>query len=172
MPKINAETPKTGFTIAGHMFQVAEPYAEGHVLTEGEADALNQTFRENVRNNLASDVTEAKKNGAIDLEALQKTIDDYANGYEFGVRGGGGGRIGDPVEQAAMEMARDMVRESIKAHPTHKLTNFKASDITEYAKQVLEKNPQIRDAAKVKVEAEQDAAKKLRESVSLPTLPA
>ena len=40
-------------TIAGNVFAVPLRYAAGHVITEGEASALNQTLCENVRNNLA-----------------------------------------------------------------------------------------------------------------------
>ena len=40
-------------TIAGQVFSVPVRYAAGHVLTEGEASALNQTYHENLRNNFA-----------------------------------------------------------------------------------------------------------------------
>jgi hypothetical protein len=45
-------------TIAGQSFNVPIRYEEGHELTSGEASALNQTYHENIRNNLAKKAKE------------------------------------------------------------------------------------------------------------------
>lgn len=91
-------------TIAGNQFTVMERYEEGHELTAGEASALNQTLRENVRNNLAK-----KEN------LTQADVDEYANEYQFGVRTPGTGRTSDPVMTEFMRLARAKIKDSLKA---------------------------------------------------------
>lgn len=170
MRNVNSDTPRTSFTISKLNFSIAEPFNEGDTITEGEASSLNQTLRENVRNNLASEIDEelekAKKAGEEpNLVALQARVDGYVKDYEFGVRTGGGGRISDPVEAKALEMARDKVRDKIKANPALKITAFKAAEITAYARQVLEKNPAIREQAKTLVEQEQQMAASILDDI-------
>jgi hypothetical protein len=88
-------------TIAGLRFKVSSPYSAGHVCTDGEARALNQTRLENVRNNLAVKA----KDGAL----TQADVDAYAASYVFGERTGGV-RTHDPVEAEALEISRRLVR--------------------------------------------------------------
>lgn len=153
MPDITTETPRDTFTIGGHEFQVYEPYAEGHTLNANEAASLNQTFAENVRNNFAKKVAEAKEKGD-DPADLQSDLDAYMSSYEFGVRTGGGGRITDPVQAKAMDLARDKVREALKASKQ----TASAADITKLARQVLDKYPQITEVARAQVEAAKQIA--------------
>jgi hypothetical protein len=112
-------------TIAGAVFQVPIKYREGHVLTAGEASALNQTFRENVRNNLAS------KEGLT-----QEQVNEYAAKYEFGERQAA---VRDPIEAMALTIARRKV----------KAPKMTAAEITEAAKALLasEAGPGLRQAA-------------------------
>ena len=63
-------TPTQAITIAGTRFTVPVRYAEGHVLTAGEANALNQTYLENCRNNLSG----RAKDGTL----TQEIVDQYA----------------------------------------------------------------------------------------------
>jgi hypothetical protein len=88
-------------TIKGLRFKVSSPYSAGHVCTEGEARALNQTRLENLRNNLALKA----KDGAL----TQADVDAYAASYVFGERTGGL-RTHDPIEAEALEIARRLVR--------------------------------------------------------------
>ncbi len=104
-------------TIKGQIFDIADDpsIAPGVPLTEGMAATLQQTRRENIRNNMAKKVEEAL-NGSGDLapgkyEELQKLVAEYADKYEFGVRQPGSPRVTDPVEK---EARRD-VSEAIKA---------------------------------------------------------
>ena len=78
-----AVTPTQAITIAGARFTVPLRYAEGHVLTAGEANALNQTYLENCRNNLSGKA----KDGTL----TQEIVDQYAASYVFGQRTGGFG---------------------------------------------------------------------------------
>lgn len=157
MPReITEETPYKSITIGGFPFNVAIPYSEGDEMLANEANALNQTRCENVRNNMASTVEDEKEKAKaeareVDLIMLQKAITDYDGIYEFGVRSGGG-RTGDPVETEAMDVSRGIVRESLKKKGI-KLTDIGAAKITELARGVLDKYPQIRAQARATVEA-------------------
>ena len=123
-------------TISGEVFKIAPKYAEGHTLNENEAAALNQTFFENVRNNMAKHVSESKEAGAFDLDVFQDKITQYANEYEFGARRGPGAPK-DPVMAEALKLAKKAISKALvtKFGPKHGKT---ADEITEAAKQVLE----------------------------------
>ncbi|MDD9885400.1 MAG: hypothetical protein OXU62_12875 [Gammaproteobacteria bacterium] len=90
------------FTVAGQNATIKTPYKEGHQLTALEADALNQTWRENIRNGIANKVKEAVKAKASG-EAIQKIVDEYAEKYQFSKRGGQ--RL-DPVMAEAKRLAK------------------------------------------------------------------
>lgn len=102
-------------TISGVNFDAPYKYAEGHVLTEAEARALNQTRFENLRNNFASKVKAAVEGveGALSVDALPAAFAQFEAGYDFTTPGSGGGvtRL-DPVEKEALALAR----EAVKAH--------------------------------------------------------
>lgn len=152
-------------TIAGEVFSAPVRYEEGHELTAGEASALNQTFHENLRNNFAKKVKDAKESGSFDLDALQAEFDKYAEEYQFGVRTGGGGAPRDPVMAEAMNIAKQKVRTALKLKGV-KVSDVQASAITEAAKAVLSKYPEIIELAKQRVaEAQAAAADDLSELV-------
>lgn len=85
------ETPKKVITIANVEYTIAQPFAEGHVCTANEANALNQLLAENCRNNFAEKVKKAE-----DVKPSQEEFDTYVAGYEFGVRSVS---TKDPVEK-------------------------------------------------------------------------
>lgn len=101
-------------TISGKEFQVSEPYAAGHAITEAEAKALNQVRAENIRNNMASKVkaaqaTEGRKEDDPTLDTIADIIAAYDSEYEFTLASvGGGKRPTDPVEIEATKIAKDM----------------------------------------------------------------
>lgn len=110
-------------TIAGLLFPVTLPYAEGHALTEAEAKQLNQVRAENVRNNTAT----AVKKLAVDpeakvleftaeaLAAAQALVAKYDTEYVFTIGGAGARRVTDPLEKECLSIARAHVTASIKA---------------------------------------------------------
>jgi hypothetical protein len=133
-------------TIAGHPFTVPSRYEEGHELTAGEASALNQTLRENVRNNLA------KKEGLT-----QEQVNEYATHYEFGVRTPGAGRQSDPVMAEAMRLAKALLKDKLKAAGK----KADADAINEAAKNLLshaQYGPPIMEKAKARVAEAQSIA--------------
>lgn len=109
-------------TINKSSFTVMDRYEDGHELTPGEASALNQTLRENIRNNLS------KKEGLT-----QEQVDAYAAEYQFGVRTPGAGRTSDPVMAEYMRLAKDKIKQMLKA----KGKKAEADAITEAAKNML-----------------------------------
>lgn len=159
MPEINESTPREEYTIAGKSFSLFQPYAEGHVLTAGEAGALNQTFAENIRNNFAKSVSSAVEAGTFDQGVFQGQLEDYMSDYEFGVRRGGGGRVGDPVMREALLIAKDLVRKAL-AKAGIAVKDVGAADITKLAKDTIDsgKYPQIMETARARVEAQSDLA--------------
>lgn len=159
MPYDMDTLPREEYTIAGNTFSIIQPFSEGHVLSSGQASALNQTFAENIRNNLAKKVAEAIEAGTFDAQVFQGVVDDYMESYEFGVRTGGGGRTGDPVKSEAMDIARGLVRKAlVKAGKV--LKDIPAKKITELASGVLAKGDakaeEIMALARQRVEATKD----------------
>jgi hypothetical protein len=143
-------------TIAGKTFNVPVRYEEGHELTAGEASALNQTYHENLRNNFAKRVKDAEEADKFDQDGLQAELDAYAEGYQFGVRMGGG-PTRDPVMSEAMAIAKVQIRQALRKKGIS-LNSVKAQALTEAAKKLVDKNPQIMELAKQRVEEAQAAA--------------
>lgn len=75
----------TEVTIQGITFSYEPRYAEGHVLNEGEAKALNQTMKENIRNNFAQKV-KAFQEGAVGEDIIRASFEDYVANYKFSDR--------------------------------------------------------------------------------------
>lgn len=105
-------------TIAKHTFSIRQPFAAGHVLTEGEAKALNQTFSENIRNNMTKAVMTAY--GETPTEELSPAtiagyVEAYANSYEFTIGSVGSARVTDPLEVEARKIARQLLTDALKA---------------------------------------------------------
>ena len=81
-------------TIGGEQFTVALPYVAGHVINEGEANALNQTLVENCRNNLSGK--------AKDSKLTQADVDAYLANYQFGAKGGFTANPSDRIYQSQL----------------------------------------------------------------------
>lgn len=112
--------PDKEITIQGVAFNVTQPYAEGHVVTEAEAKALNQTRSENVRNNMAKSVKDAKAEHGDTLPddvltSLGLAVSEYDKAYVFTLASVGGGRKSrDPVEIEANKIARAAIMGKLK----------------------------------------------------------
>lgn len=107
-------------TIQGVAFNVNQPYAEGQVITEAEAKALNQTRSENVRNNMAKVVKDAKaEHGDVlpegVLASIGQAVAEYDKDYIFTLASVGGGRKSrDPIEVEATKIARAAIMGKLK----------------------------------------------------------
>lgn len=165
------------FTIKDLTLKIEAPYEEGHQISAGEASALNQLLRENTRNNLAKKVEELMDKNEWTVEEVrsdpeklaqfQTIVDTYVEKYEFGERSGGG-RISDPVEAKAMERAREVVRSKI-VETGFKVSEYKASEISALAKQVLD-GP-LGEGIREKARADVEETRKLAEaSIDIPLI--
>lgn len=119
-------------TISGFPFEVSTPFAEGHTCTEAEAKALNQTRSENIRNNMARRVKDAKdEDGNIDEAVMQELADavaQYDADYEFTLAAvGGSSSAMSPVEKMAMQIAREGVHTQLQA-AGRKLSEFRGKE--------------------------------------------
>jgi ATP-dependent protease HslVU (ClpYQ) ATPase subunit len=112
-------------TIADKEFEIAPRYVAGHPLTEGEASALNQTFFENIRNNMAKKVKEGK--------ASQDEITAYASEYQFGVRSLGTSTRLDAVAREMLSLIKKDVRAALKT----KGQEASAETVTSFAERIV-----------------------------------
>lgn len=140
--------PSEQITIKGQAYNVPLRYVEGHELTIGEASALNQTFHENIRNNLAKKAEE----GSL----TQEVVDQYAKDYAFGVRTGGGATR-DPVMAEAMRIAKTKVTTALKS-AGKKISEYETSAINDAAKALIDRDPQIMELARARVAQSQELA--------------
>ena len=148
-------------TISGKTFNAPLRYEEGHELSAGEANALNQTYHENLRNNFAKKVKDSIEAGAFSQDAIQIEFDVYAREYQFGVRSGGG-QVRDPVMSEAISIAKNMIYGAMKK----KNLKADAASITARAKELLPSRPDIMELAKKRVaEAQAIAAEDLSEVI-------
>lgn len=119
-------------TIQGHEFDFGPAaFAEGHVCTANEANALSQVRLENIRNNTASRIKKAAEEqkievGAVNLDttmvtvgdqtvSLRQSITDYADNYVFGARAVRTAEPIDPIDREADKIARDAIRSALAA---------------------------------------------------------
>ena len=97
--------------IAGVAFELSQPYAAGHTLTEAEAKTLNQVRSENIGNNLREkikELTEAGKTG--EAKALVAERDAT---YEFTLAQVGTSQKLDPVEREARAIAKEIIKQKL-----------------------------------------------------------
>ncbi len=107
------ETGTRAITIQGVMFKIPNIYAAGHVVTKQEAEALNQTRAEGIRNNCATLVKKAKEGlaegaelSADVIEALTEAVATYASEYTFS---GNTGRLTDPIDAESKLIAAQIL---------------------------------------------------------------
>jgi hypothetical protein len=109
--------PTRARTIGGVEVQVPQPYAEGHPLTAAEAAMMNQTFAENISNNMRAKAT-GEDGTLLAPDAFQPLVDEYVANYEPGVRtggGGGGARALTPIEVEVRNLATAKLKEVLKS---------------------------------------------------------
>ena len=149
---------------------VPMPYFEGYQINVAEAAALNQTYAENLRNNFAKSVKQAKEAGAeVDHEALQAQLTEYANTYEFQGKRRSVAVPVDPVGREAHKIAKGIISESLQKKGI-KLKDLPDGKMESLIEQLIEKNPAIREEAVRRVEAMKDATSGMLEQLSLDDL--
>ena len=165
----NATDATSTIKIQGIYVDVKAPYAEGHVLTAPEAQALNQTRAENVRNNAASRVRKAREElnkllkelGEPELdekaelpnEVLEKLIQDiqtYDESYTFASRGTR--QPIDPVAREAHKIAAASIRAALSAKGID-LKTLPEGKLEELVQSLLAKRPEITEEAARRIAA-------------------
>ena len=141
-------------TIQGVVVNVPDRYNTGHTCSDGEAQALQQVFAENVRNNTAKQIKEkVEAAGGTPVpdkvqDEIQKIVDEYANGYEFYVRTQ---RTADPIEALARRTAWEIIKDTLRKDPTIKISELSADDRNARVEKLLEANPKIRAFAEKQI---------------------
>lgn len=161
-------TEMSEVTIAGKKFLLRNPFEAGHILTEGEASALNQLRHENVRNNSAKLV----KDWTGDPDELAVKIDDYDAEYQFNVRVAGEGREpSDPITTEAKALARLAIKGALeKAGQKADAKQIAAAVTALLADEV--KGPQFRKVAEDRVAERKRLAEQAMGSIDLSSITA
>lgn len=150
---ISVELPNSTYT----ELLCPQPYAAGHELTDGEAQALNVLLREKVKRRLAS-VAISPRAAITDL---QHETDVFAYNYSFST--GERASSYDPVHTEAVRIAMDMVRARICANGG-KVTKFSTAQIRAFAKKLILEEPKILSQAAEEVSRRDALAKEIIES--------
>lgn len=178
-----AENTSTGeIQIQGHTFTYSTPYVAGAcTLSEGEANQLNSVRGENLRNNFASKVKDAKAEAVKargegaelteeEIAGLVSEFASYDSQYQFA-----GKRISrgpaDPVKAKARKMARETIEGALRAK------NIKPSELAdgkmdELIDKYLDAHPEVTEEARAQVEKIKAEASAALEGVDLDSLKA
>jgi hypothetical protein len=107
-------------SIKGVEVTIRAPYAAGHVLTEHEAKALNQTRAENIGNNFRAQITAAVegKEGAKSLDTVLAEIAAYDAEYQFTARAAGTRSTATPLEKMTEKVAKTWLIGKLKESGT------------------------------------------------------
>lgn len=133
MVDFTEETSRKNIIIKKVEYTIAQPFAEGHVCTANEANALNQLLSENVRNNFAPKVEKSE------VAPTQEDLDSYVAGYQFGVRSV---NSSDPVEKVMRQLVERKLIEALKARGKNK-SSLSSEEFKNAIDAAVEKNRDV-----------------------------
>lgn len=133
MVDFTEETSRKNIIIKKVEYTIAQPFAEGHVCTANEANALNQLLSENVRNNFAPKVEKSE------VAPTQEDLDNYVAGYQFGVRSV---NSSDPVEKVMRQLVERKLIEALKARGKNK-SSLSSEEFKNAIDAAVEKNRDV-----------------------------
>ena len=152
-------------TIAGEVFEISEPYAEGHVISTIEATRLNQLRGENIANNMRKAVKSAVT--ANNVAEIRREIVDYDAEYEFTAVVAGGRRTMDPVERESRAIARDSIKKSLaEESPPRKLKDIDDEKLEVAVAEISERDVVVK-LAKKRVAEKQKLVETSMEGINL-----
>jgi len=134
---------------------VAQPYAEGHVLTALEAEKLNHVLADNIRTSLIAKIKRAVEEGKADVVALSKEFQAYADAYSFTARAPKA--AADPVAKEANKIAKEQVLAAIRKKGGNP-ADYSAEQISEYVAKVIQHKPEIREEAERRINSSRKLA--------------
>lgn len=159
-------------TINGVKVEIDAPYEAGRTIDADEARTLNQTRRENIRNNMAAKVKELLGETPVESlsqevkDAIQAEITKYASTYTFAsARGTGVARETDPFAKACRAIARQQLIAKLKeAGRSTDLKEYKSPTGQDAEAKIAElmSNPVIQKAARARVAAQEKEAAALK----------
>lgn len=130
MVDFTEETARKNILVKKVDYTIAQPFAEGHVCTANEANALNQLLCENVRNNFSAKIKEDAPAPA------QEDFDKYVASYQFGVRSVAST---DPIEKEMRKIVEAKLKDMLaKAGKTK--ASLSAEEYKNAVDAALEKN--------------------------------
>lgn len=161
-PDVNAPI---NLKVQGLIFSFQPKYGVGHVLSQVEADVLNQTFGENLRNNFASrmrdaaeEIAKATPAGETPREfneeekaAFAEAFATYAAEYTFKAPRAGAGPV-DPIEAETAKIAKAIVLAHL-AKKNIKVASLPEGNLATLIKGLIAKQPGIREEAVRRVDA-------------------
>lgn len=164
-------------TINGLVFEIEQPYTEGHSCTAAEAKALNQTRSENIGNNVRARLKEMIE-GDAEKGVAPSSPDEiiaFVAGkdaeYVFTLANVGSSRKMDPYEREADKIAKELLKAHL-ANTGRKLTvapeGVTEDEWNEKIEAEVERiatSDQVIKAAKKNVDAKRKQAESLVESV-------
>lgn len=133
MVDFTEETSRKNIIIKKIEYTIAQPFAEGHVCTANEANALNQLLSENVRNNFAPKIEKSE------VAPTQEDLDNYVAGYQFGVRSV---NSSDPVEKVMRQLVERKLIEALKARGKNK-SSLSSEEFKNAIDAAVEKNRDV-----------------------------
>lgn len=164
---VNDGTATSDIQIQGLTFSYTTPYVAGHPLTEGEANQLNGVRGENLRNNFASKIKDARAEAEKErgegaelteevIAALQAEFSQRDAEYAFTGKRQSRGPV-DPVMAKAKSMARETINSALRTK------NIKPSDLAEgkmdeLIGKYLENHPEVVEEARLQVQKVKEAA--------------
>lgn len=163
--------------INGLSFDILQPYAAGHILTEIEAKVLNQTRAENVGNNVRQRIKDMQEGGTeaypnpVSEDEIRAYVSSFDAEYEFRTPSEGAGKSRDPYEVEARKIARELLKEHL-ASTGRKITvapegltedEWKEKVDTEIDR--IASTPNVLAAAKKNVDAKKKQSASLLESI-------
>lgn len=154
-------------SIQGVEVPVRQPYAAGHVLTDHEARALNQTRAENIGNNFRAQIKAAVegKEGAESLDSILAKLAEYDATYEFTARVAGSRSTATPLDKMTAKIARNWLVAKLKEQGTTLKAYIEANGeaTVDEKLEAIAANEQIIKLAKDELKKQEKAAAALAE---------
>lgn len=133
MVEFSNETARKQIVIKKVEYSIAQPFAEGHVCTANEANALNQLLVENCRNNFSSRIKDDAPAPA------QEDFDNYVAAYQFGVRSVS---TSDPIEKEMRKIVENKLKAMLERAGKSK-SSLTAEEYKNAVDAALEKNREV-----------------------------
>lgn len=134
---------------------VAQPYAEGHVLTAAEASKFNNVFADSIRTAIMAKLKKLAGAEGFDPAKASADFQAYADGYGFSSRSAK--ESTNPVEKEAHKMAKQQVLAAIRSRGGDP-KDYSVAQIADYIAKVLEHKPEIREEAARRIESARNLA--------------